>query len=76
MDVNAVQKHIIQVVSLICVDINIIREKNFKVVVDAVNGAGYDAVPRLLESFNCEVIRINCKPNGNSQEVQNHYQKI
>jgi len=64
IDVNAVQKHIIQVVSLRSVDINIIRKKNFKVVIDAVNGAGYDAVPRLLESFNCEVIRINCEPNG------------
>ena len=64
MDVNAVQKHIIQVVSLRIVNINIIRKKNFKVVIDAINGAGYDAVPRLLESFNCEVIRINCEPNG------------
>ena len=64
MDVNAVQKHIIKVVSLRSVNINIIRKKNFKVVIDAVNGAGYEAVPRLLESFNCEVIRINCEPNG------------
>jgi phosphomannomutase len=64
MDVNAVQKHIIQVASLRSVDINKIRKKKFKVVIDAVNGAGYDAVPRLLESFNCEVIRMNCEPNG------------
>jgi phosphomannomutase len=64
MDVNAIQKHIIQVVSIRSVNINIIRKKNFKVVIDAVNGAGYDAVPRLLESFNCEVIRINCEANG------------
>ena len=64
MDVNAVQKHIIHVASLRSVDINKIRKKKFKVVIDAVNGAGYDAVPRLLESFNCEVIRMNCEPNG------------
>ena len=64
MDVNAVQKHIIQVASLRSIDINKIRKKKFKVVIDAVNGAGYDAVPRLLESFNCEVIRMNCEPNG------------
>ena len=64
MDVNAVQKHIIQVASLRSIDINKIRKKKFKVVIDAVNGAGYDALPRLLESFNCEVIRMNCEPNG------------
>ena len=64
MDVNAVQKHIIQVASLRSIDINKIRKKKFKVVIDAVNGAGYDAVPRLLESFNCEVIRMNCEANG------------
>jgi len=38
--------------------------KKFIVVVDAVNGAGYDAVPQLLETLNCEVIRINCDPSG------------
>ena len=39
-DVNAVQKHIINVLGLSCIDINKIREKKFSVVVDAVNGAG------------------------------------
>ena len=42
MDVNAVQKHIIKVVSLRSVNINIIRKKNSKVVIDAVNGAAYE----------------------------------
>jgi phosphomannomutase len=63
-DVNAVQKHIINVLGLSCIDINKIREKKFSVVVDAVNGAGYDALPKLLEALNCNVITINCNPSG------------
>ena len=63
-DVNAVQKHIINVLGLSCIDINKIREKKLSVVVDAVNGAGYDALPKLLEALNCNVITINCNPSG------------
>ena len=58
------QKHIINVLGLSCIDINKIREKKFSVVVDAVNGAGYDALPKLLEALNCNVITINCNPSG------------
>ena len=63
-DVNAVQKHIINIIGLSCINLSQIRKKKFIVVVDAVNGAGYDAVPQLLETLNCEVIRINCDPSG------------
>ena len=63
-DVNAVQKHIINIIGLSCVDVSQIRKRKFNVVIDAVNGAGYDAVPQLLETLNCEVIRINCDPSG------------
>jgi len=63
-DVNAVQKHIINIIGLSCINLSQIRKKKFTVVVDAVNGAGYDAVPQLLETLNCEVIRINCDPSG------------
>ncbi len=63
-DVNAVQKHIINIIGLSCINLSQIRKKKFTVVLDAVNGAGYDAVPQLLETLNCEVIRINCDPSG------------
>ena len=58
------QKHIINIIGLSCIDVSQIRKRRFKVVIDAVNGAGYDAVPQLLETLNCEVIRINCDPSG------------
>ena len=63
-DVNAVQKHIINILGLSCLDINKIRNKKFNVVIDAINGAGYDALPTLLEALNCTVIPINCNPSG------------
>ncbi len=62
---NAIQKHIISCVSIECIDLNRIQRKNFKIVIDAVNGAGSNALPALLESLGCEVIEINCEPNGN-----------
>lgn len=64
-DRNAIQKHIIKNASLKCVDIYQIRKRQFKVVIDAINGAGAVAVPAMLEALGCEVIPINCEPTGN-----------
>ena len=61
---NAIQKHVIACVSLKCIDLNRIQRRKFKVVIDAVNGAGADALPAMLESLGCEVVLLNCEPNG------------
>ena len=61
---NAIQKHIISCASLKCISLNDIRKKKFKIVIDAVNGAGSDALPALLESLGCEVVELNCQPSG------------
>ena len=61
---NAIQKHIISCVSLKCISLNQIRNKKFKIVIDAVNGAGSLALPAMLESLGCQVIELNCEPNG------------
>lgn len=63
-DKNAIQKHIIKNASLKCVDVFQIRKRQFKVVIDAINGAGAVAVPAMLEALGCEVITINCEPTG------------
>jgi len=63
-DKNAIQKHIIKNVSLKCVDVYQIRKRQFKVVIDAINGAGAIAVPAMLEALGCEIIPINCEPSG------------
>ncbi len=64
-DVNAIQKHVIKVASLSFIQQNEIRKRNFKVVVDAVNGAAFEALPYMLESLGCEVIKIHCNGDGN-----------
>jgi len=61
---NAVLKHVLHLVSLQFLNLKRIRERGFKVVVDAVNGAGSEALPQLLESLGCELTRINCEANG------------
>jgi len=63
-DQNAIQKHVISCVSLKCISLNDIRKKKFKIVIDAVNGAGSNALPALLESLGCDVVELNCEPSG------------
>ena len=62
---NAIQKHVISCVSISCINLNRIQKRRFKIVIDAVNGAGSNALPTLLESLGCEVIELYCEPDGN-----------
>ena len=61
---NAIQKHVIACASISCIDLNRIQRRKFKVVLDAVNGAGAMALPTMLESLGCEVIELYCDPDG------------
>ena len=61
---NAYQNHIQNVLKLDCINIDIIKSKNFKVVVDTVNGAAYKVLPELLNELNCDVVKIHCSNNG------------
>lgn len=61
---NAIQKHVISCASLKCIDLNRIQRRHFKIVIDAVNGGGAIALPTILDSLGCEVIELNCEPNG------------
>ena len=58
---NAFNNHINHTLDLECININSIKKRNFKVVIDTVNGAGYKALPNILKKLGCEVIKINCK---------------
>lgn len=46
------------------IDVLAIRNKKFKVLIDAVNGAGSTLVPEFLELLGCDVFKINCTPDG------------
>ena len=61
---NAFLDHISNVLNLSCIDINKIKNKKIKVVVDTVNGAAFKALPLLLEKLNCDVVKINCDNTG------------
>ena len=61
-DNEANARHIEAVFKL--VDVELIRAKNFHVVLDGCNGAGNVISPRVLEVLGCRVTRINEKLDG------------
>jgi phosphomannomutase len=58
------EEHIKKTLSLKTVNTAAIKRRKFKIVVDAVNGAGSYALPALLEMLGVKVERINCKGDG------------
>jgi phosphomannomutase len=59
------QKHIEQILALPLVDVEAIRNRNFKIAVDAVNSVGGIAVPALLKALGVSQIGLfNCEPTG------------
>lgn len=56
--------HIQQVLALPLVDVKAVKARKFKVVVDAVNSVGGIVIPALLRELGCEVVELNCTPNG------------
>ena len=60
-----IDRHIKDILALPLVDVQSIKSKNFKIVVDAVNSTGGIAVPKLLEALGVtQVVKLYCDPNG------------
>lgn len=60
-----IQKHIDQVLNLPLVDVEAIKNKKFKVAVDAVNSTGGIFIPALLKALGVEeVVELYCDPTG------------
>jgi phosphomannomutase len=57
-------EHIRRVLALPLVDRQAVRNRKFRVVVDAVNSVGGIVIPQLLRELGCEVIELNCQPTG------------
>ena len=66
---SANAEHIAKVIDATCIDSKSIASKQFKVVVDAVNGAGSTILPKLCEDLGCHVTTINCNGDGNFTRV-------
>jgi phosphomannomutase len=64
-DESYITRHIQKILALPLVKAHAIREKNYRVVVDAVNSTGGLAIPQLLDALGvAEVIELNCEPTG------------
>lgn len=57
-------QHIDAVLALKRVNVEAVRQRRLKVVVDAVNSVGGAVIPRLLRELGCEVVELNCEPTG------------
>jgi phosphomannomutase len=68
-DAGAIQRHRDAILRLPGFDREGIRKRRFRVVIDAVNGAGSIATPQLLEALGCEVERLYCEPDGRFPRV-------
>ena len=56
--------HIDEVLNMALVDVEAVKKRKFKVVVDAVNSSGGIIIPRLLDLMGVECIKLYCEPNG------------
>ena len=79
-DQSYLQKHIHEVLNLELVDVEAIRNANFRVVVDGVNSTGGIFIPALLKELNVECIELYCTPNGqfphNPEPLKEHLTDI
>ena len=56
--------HIRRVLAIKSIDVEAIRKRHFKVVVDCVNAGGAVVVPALLNELGCSLVKMNCEPTG------------
>ena len=73
-------RHITEVLNLKLVDVNAVKQRKFKVVVDGVNSSGGIVIPALLEKMGVEVVELYCEPNGhfphNPEPLKEHLTDI
>jgi phosphomannomutase len=63
-DKNAIERHINKVLAIPYIDVELIKSRQLKVVIDSVNGAGGYISPLLLKQLGCTVYEINSEPTG------------
>ncbi len=63
-DDSWIERHIDQVLELSVINRRAVKKAKLKVVVDAINGAGSFALPKLLEQLGVQVFRLNCNGDG------------
>lgn len=61
---QAIDKHIEAILNLDIIDVEKIRNRKFKVLLDCVNGAGVYSVPKLLNKLGVNFVEMNCDKSG------------
>ncbi len=60
-----IDKHIEEILNLSLVDLEAIKDKNFKVIIDCVNSSGGIVLPQLLKALGVNQVKeLYCQPNG------------
>jgi len=62
--VEAIDYHLDNILNISFIDVNQIKSKKIKIVLDTINGASCVGFKKLLTKLNCEIIHINNEPNG------------
>lgn len=61
---EAIDNHIESILKLNLINVEKIKSKKFKVLLDCVNGAGVYSAPKLLDKLGVEFLQINCDKSG------------
>ena len=59
------KNHIDEILKIPFLNLNKIKSKNYRVVIDGINSTGGIAVPYLLSKLNIKCVELNCIPDGN-----------
>jgi phosphomannomutase len=77
---DANKRHIAAILNLSYLNVDQIRRRKFKVVVDCVNGAGGLIIPHLLKELGCDAIILNGAAHGhfahNPEPLPEHLQEL
>jgi phosphomannomutase len=63
-DATWIDRHIQKIISLPYINLDAVRSKKFKIVVDCDNASGCVIVPKLLRQFECRIVPLNCELTG------------
>ncbi len=79
-DDTYIQKHLQKILAMPLVEVDAVRAKGYRVVLDAINSTGALAVPPLLEAMGCQVILLNGEVNGhfahNPEPLKEHLSQL
>lgn len=79
-DKGAIERHIQAVLDHPLIDRDLIAGRGFRVAVDAVNGAGSEAIPQLLQALGATCLPLHCTPDGrfphNPEPLPEHLHEI